>query len=153
MKRLEYPFNHEWHVAINKHSDKEKRKGKDWPRFMFEAKTAADELPRLEQLFKLDREGKLPDYHKQCSMSEKQAIDGNCLTCCLGVKTNECQHLLSLEKIKRSSLEDIDAAKAWTCVTHIISSGGDTLREGYILTKGDMMYWSKVYENLSQQEV
>lgn len=43
-------------------------------------------------------------------------------------------------------------AKAWTCAAHIVSSGGDVLREGYLLTVDDRMYWDKVYENLAGQQ-
>ena len=149
MNRLEYPFNHEWHVAINNHVDNQQE---NRPRFMYEAKTVADEVPRMVMLFKLEREQILPSVHIQCSRSKKMPIENNHLTCCLGVKTKECPHLLALEKIKRCKPEDIDSAKAWTCATHIISKGGDMAGEGYLLTEGDRMYWNNVYENLSQQE-
>ena len=152
MKRLEYPFNHEWHVAINRHSDKQRADNKDWPKFMYEAKSAADEVPRMTMLFKLEREEILPSVHIQCSKQEAIPIKNNCLTCCLGVKTRECEHLLALEKIQRCQPEDIDIAKAWTCATHIISKGGDMANEGYLMTKSDRMYWDNVYESLSQSD-
>ena len=46
---------------------------------------------------------------------------------------------------------EIDAAKAWTCAAHIVSSGGDPLKEGYLLTVDDRMFWDNVYTNMSAQ--
>jgi hypothetical protein len=73
----------------------------------------------------------------------------NHLSCCLGVKCRECPELQALDAIEGTP-EQIDEAKAWTCVAHIAFSGGDVMREGYLLTVDDRMYWSRLYENLSQ---
>lgn len=150
MKRLEYPFNHEWHCAINKHADELRSDKKEHPHFMYEAKNMADEVPRMAMLFKKERESSLPQTHRQCSMQEPVPVDNNHLKCCLGVKCKECPALIALENINRCTPEDSDIAKAWTCASHIVSSGGDVMREGYILTVDDRMYWDNVYENLSQ---
>jgi hypothetical protein len=50
MDRLVYPFNQEWHVAINKHNTS--LDSKEFKHWMYEAKTMADEVPRLALLFK-----------------------------------------------------------------------------------------------------
>jgi hypothetical protein len=43
--------SHNWHVAINRFSNG-KHGQNDWPKFMYEAKDAAMEVPRLALLFK-----------------------------------------------------------------------------------------------------
>ncbi len=152
MERLQYPLSHEWHVAINRHSDEERKAGKEWgeSRFMYDAKSIADEVPRMTILFRMEREKGLPKTHKQCSMQPPEPIQDNHLSCCLGVKARECPHLLALEKIERCTPEDIDAAKAWTCAAHIVSKGGDLMNEGYMLTVSDRMYWDNVHASLAQ---
>jgi hypothetical protein len=150
MKRLEEPLNHEWHVAINKHNEG-KMGAKDFKSWMYEAKTMADEVPRMVLLFARERLGELPRTHKQCSMTASVPIPVNNLKCCLGVKCAECPELLALDKIKLATPEDIDTAKAWTCAAHIVSEGGDVAREGYLLDVGDRMYWDNVYENLAAE--
>lgn len=149
MNRLEYPLSHEWHVAINRHSQEV---GFDSMRFMYEAKAAADEVPRMVVLFKRERENALPQTHQQCSLQAPEPIKENQLSCCLGVKVKECPHLLALEKIERCKPEDIDAAKAWTCAAHIIGEGGDPANEGFMLTAGDRMFWDRVHANLAQSD-
>ena len=152
MNRLQYPLRHEWHVAINNHSDERRRSGAPWSehRFMYDAKTMADEVPRMALLFRNEREGALPKTHRQCSMSPSVPVPENHLTCCKGVKTRECPHLLALEKIDRCSPEEIDTAKAWTCAAHIVSTGGDSMKEGFLLRVDDRMYWDNVHESLAQ---
>ena len=148
MKRLKYPLNHEWHVSINKHvNSPEMHKGNE---FMYEAKNMADEVPRMIMLFKDERLGKLAKKHKQCSKQEPEEIKENHLSCCKGVKCSECPQLLALESIERVEPEDIDTAKAWTCAAHIVSTGGDMAKEGYLMTVSDKMYWANVYESLAQ---
>lgn len=144
--------DHAWHVAINQfHWPKDGTNRPDWDahRFMYEAKTASQEVPRLEYLFKKARTGQLPQTHRQCSRSEPEPLPTpNELTCCLGVKCATCPMLLALERIEGDP-EDIDRAKAWTCATHIISEGGDAAAEGYVLTTDDRMFWDRVYESMA----
>lgn len=149
--RLHYPLNHEWHVAINKHSDEWRKTGNEWEtmRFMYEAKAMADEVPRMAMLFKAEREKALPQTHQQCSMQAPVPVKNNNLSCCLGVKASECPHLVALEKIARCTPEEVDMAKAWTCAAHIVSKGGDRMNEGYMLRVDDRMYWDNVYSNLA----
>ena len=149
MLRLKYPFGHEWHVAINKHADELRASGGEHPSFMYEAKRVADEVPRMIALFKSERLGDLPKQHQQCSRSKPVPIEDNALTCCLGVQCKECPSLLALENIERTTEDDINTAKAWTCATHIVSKGGDFMGEGYLLTKSDRMFWDNVHKSLS----
>lgn len=150
MERIQYPLNHEWHVAVNRHQDSLRQSGQEWQRWMYEAMKMADEVPRMAMLFKAEREKSLPNTHRQCSRQAAVPVKDNHLSCCLGVKARECPHLLALEKIERCTPEDIDAAKAWTCAAHIVSSGGDHMNEGYMLRVDDRMYWDNVYANLAE---
>ena len=154
MERLQYPLSHEWHVAVNRHSDEWRKADKEWGemRFMYEAKSMADEVPRMVMLFRQERENALPQTHQQCSMQAPVPVKDNHLTCCKGVKTRECTHLLALEKIARCTPADVDTAKAWTCAAHIVSTGGDVMNEGFLLRVDDRMYWDNVYSSLSQAE-
>lgn len=151
MNRLDNTLSHEWHAAISRHSDLQRRAGRSFRdiSFMYEAKSLADEVPRMAMLFKMERESSLPKTHKQCSQREEVPISDNHLMCCLGVKTRECPHLLAMEKINRCHPQDIDTAKAWTCASHIVGNGGDTMREGYLLHVGDRMFWDNVCFSLS----
>lgn len=150
MERLQYPLSHEWHVAINGFCSP-KMGGAEWPRWMYEAKTMADEVPRMVMLFRHERENALPQTHQQCSMQAPVPVKGNHLTCCKGVKTRECPHLLALEKIERCTPDDVDTAKAWTCAAHIVSTGGDMMGEGYLLRVDDRMFWDNAYASLAQE--
>ena len=146
--RARWCMSHEWHVAINKYVIPEMIGSKDYPKFMYEAKSAKDEVRRLPLLFKMEREAKLPTTHQQCSYQAPVPIPKNELTCCLGVKCAECPHLKALETAALTP-EQIDEAKAWTCVSHILMKGGDHAGEGYIMTTSDRMYWDNVYESLA----
>ncbi len=150
MSRLQYPLSHEWHAAVNRHQDALRKDGKEWQRWMYEALHMADEVPRMAMLFKAERENALPQTHQQCSHQAAVPVKDNHLSCCLGVKTRECPHLLALENLDRCEPSDSDTAKAWTCAAHIVSQGGDTMNEGYLLRVDDRMFWDRVYENLAQ---
>lgn len=138
---------HEWHVAINRHHYPEAGRSERSP-WMYAAKDAAGEVYRLPLLFKMEREGTLPKIHRQCSHSAPAEIVANALSCCLGVKCATCPQLLALDAMKAAP-DDIDRAKAWTCVAHILSEGGDVAGEGFVLTTDDRMYWDNVYSSLS----
>ncbi len=139
MERLNHKLSHRWHVAINQYHDNKKHG--DWKKFMYEAKTLADEVPRLVLLFEREREGRNPTQHQQCSRSQSVPVVDNHLSCCLGVQCRECPELLALEKIRDVTPEEIDVAKAWTCAAHIVSEGGDRSGEGYLMTVDDRMFW------------
>lgn len=141
-------IDHEWHVAINKFAF-DREKGEDLPHFMYEAKDLASESKRLVILFQKEREGKLGKVHRQCSFSEPVPIEDNHLMCCLGTECRKCEYLLALEKTEKVTPEQIDEIKAWTCCAHILMSGGDLAKEGFILTTDDRMFWDNVYESMS----
>ena len=152
MDRIPYPLNHEWHVAVNRHSDEWRKAGKEWSamRFMYNAKAMADEVPRMVMLFRQERENALPQTYQQCSQQAPVPVNDNHLSCCLGVKARECPHLLALEKIEHCTPDDVSSAKAWTCAAHIVSQGGDTMNEGFMLRVDDRMFWDNVHANLAQ---
>lgn len=143
-------IDHPWHVAINAQVEEERRSGRGWPRFMYDAKHAAQELPRLALLFKKEREGTLAKTFRKCACcSEQKHIEENFLTCCKGVKTKECAFLIGLAKAEIPE-EQKDWIKAWTCMAHILSDGGDMAGEGFITTVDDRMFWDGVHESLTQ---
>lgn len=142
-------FDHAWHVAINRHSDEQREAEKEWPRFMYDAKHASQEVKRLALLFEHERNGKLAKTFRWCSCcaDSKHVVD-NHLTCCLGTECRKCPHLVALEKAKLTA-EQIDEAKAWTCVAHILVNGGDVMGEGFVTTVDDRMFWDGVHESLA----
>lgn len=139
-------FNHNWHVALNRHNQSGKHKG-----WMYEGKLAWAEVPLITRLFAMERAGGLPQIHKQCSHSEPEQIIDNHLTCCFGVKCRECPELLALNSIADATPEQIDEAKAWTCAGHILKHQDELdTSEGWILRVDDRMFWDRVYENMAQ---
>lgn len=149
--RLRRDYEHQWHVAINEHvfpPDGDRVASHEENKFMYEAKKASLEVERLALLFKHEREGKLPKTFRKCACcsNERHVVD-NHTACCLGVECRKCPHLLALDKAQMP-IEEIDRAKAWTCVAHIISKGGDWANEGYILTVDDRMFWDDVASSL-----
>lgn len=146
--RLDHDFDHRWHVALNQYATPYRRGHSDEMRFMYEAKTLADEVPRLVLLHRMEREGKLAATHRQCSLSAAEPVADNHLTCCLGVECRKCPHLAAIGAGELSE-EEKDTAKAWTCATHIVSQGGDQAREGYLATVDDTMYWQNLYSSLA----
>ena len=142
--------DHEWHVALNQYNAP--AKDKDFQHWMYEAKSAANEVPRLTLLFRAEREGTLRKVHRQCSYSEPEPVVDNKLTCCLGTVCRECPHLLALDQAKVPA-EQIDEIRAWTCVGHILQTKGlgghiDT-SEGFVLTEDDRMFWQKTYASMA----
>lgn len=140
-----HQFFHEWHVAINVH---QREVGHENMKFMYEAKSGLSELARLPYVFARERKGELPKIHQQCSHSAPVEMPENYLMCCLGKKCRECPILKAIDAMKGTD-EEKDIAKAMTCVTHIISEGGDMMNEGFILDCSDRMFWDRVHENLA----
>lgn len=145
----------EWHVAINQYhygeNFKQIHERQPW---LYDAKTMADEVPRMAMLFQAEREGTLPKIHRQCSHAEPEEVVDNHLSCCLGVKCRECPFLLAMEGTNVSR-ENVDIIKAWTCAAHIMRETSKRMidtSEGYILTEDDKMYWQNVYRSLSQAD-
>lgn len=141
---------HQWHVAINTfHWGRDPMQRREHRKWMYEAKTMMQEVPRLALLFRMARTGALPTVHQQCSHSDEVPIHNNHLSCCLGVKCDECPELRALDAMEASP-DARDEAKAWTCATHIAFRGGDFAAEGYLLTVDDRMYWDRLYSSLAQ---
>jgi hypothetical protein len=136
-------FFHNWHVAINGFTGEH---GHDDHGFMYEAKNAAGELPRIAYIFGQERRGELSTLHQQCSHTAPVPIPENYLMCCLGKRCSECPMLKGIEQMKGTDAEK-DLAKAFTCVAHIVSQGGDMVNEGYIMDQSDRMFWRNVFEN------
>lgn len=168
-------FDHAWHVAINEYAapyphNPSVAAEQDGKAFLYQAKHAAHEVPRLALLFAREREGKLVQLHRQCSHDHTgQPVIDNHLTCCLGVECRKCPHLAALDRVQTRRAgewesrdgtptyvprevpipdEQRDLLKAWTCVTHILMRGGDTAGEGYVTTVDDRMYWDNVYASM-----
>lgn len=161
-------LDHPWHVAINEYVHPHRVEGdpiveNDGKHFMYEAKDAATEVPRLTLLFGRERRGELPKIHHQCSHDHAgQPVPDNHLTCCLGVECRACPHLAAIDRVQRKrdytfhpspeipvTDEERDVMKAWTCVTHILMRGGDLANEGFVLTTDDQLYWQNVYTSLA----
>lgn len=148
--RLINAEDHAWHRAINDHHDELRAAGgevtfKPW---MYEAKAAAHEASRLQHLFAMERTSRLPVVHTQCSHSAPEPVADNHLTCCLGVEARKCPELAALDKADLPP-DSIDRIKAWTCVGHILSEGGDVSNEGYLTTVDDRMFWDRVHDSLA----
>lgn len=140
--------DHAWHVAINQRACQMQDAGEPWPHWMYDAKQAAQEVPRMALVFRREREGKLAKTFQRCACcSEKKHIVENYTTCALGVKCRECPHLLALDKADMSP-DERDWIKAWTCAGHILSSG-PIHADGFIQTVDDVMYWDSVMESLA----
>jgi hypothetical protein len=138
-------FFHNWHVAIN---GCVKEHGFEGNEVLYEAKSAAAELPRIAYIFGKERRGELSAVHQQCSHTAPVPIAENYLMCCLGKRCGECPMLKGIEQMKGTDAEK-DLAKAFTCVAHIISEGGDPANEGYIMDLGDRMFWTNMYSNMA----
>lgn len=135
-----------WHVAVNRFHDG--KFGDNRSPFMYEAKRAFQEVPRMIYWMRTERLGQMPKMHQQCSMQAPEPLPENVLTCCLGVECRKCPELLALDAADITP-EQRDEAKAWTCAAHILMKGGDTMGEGYILTTGDRIFWDRTYANLA----
>jgi len=151
MERLDRKFDGKWHNILNRFHEKSGPQDGEFRSWMYEAKRMADEVPRITLMFQMEREGQLPELHQQCSHSPTGPIEDNRLICCLGVECRGCPELLSLAEGNLSPGE-LDLSRAWTCAAHIVSFSKrrvDT-NEGYVLTRGDQMYWTKGHDSLSQ---
>ncbi len=137
----------EWHCAINTFST-DRPTEHEWPRWLYEAKTASMEVERLEFLHARERMGKLPVVHQQCSRQAPEQLTENFLTCCLGVECRKCPELAAIGTAKMPP-EEIDRAKAWTCVGHILSKGGDPSGEGFITDESDRIFWERTYASMA----
>lgn len=144
-------MSQQWHYAVNTLHDGKVGKAGEWRSWMYEAMTVFQEVPRLALILGNERRGELSKLHRQCSHSPTEPVPDNHLTCCLGVECRKCPELLALETAKLPP-EEIDEAKAWTCATHILMSGGDPAKEGYLMTTDDRMFWDRTYQNMAAED-
>lgn len=120
-----------WHQGINKLSDTERKAGSDWPSWLYHTKSAAHESYRAMYLWAQDRHADVD------------------LKCALGKRCRDCPILQQVEasmveasKRDRFPAEideaDIDAAKTWTCIGHILTTDHTQVYDGMFLsTKSD----------------
>lgn len=122
--------DHPWHVGLNRFSDLEREAGRDFPHLLYTIKSAAHEAHRLLYLFHYDR------------------AENTGLRCARGVNCRTCPILIEIEKAmveartnERFPREiddaDIDAAKAWTCVGHVLATEARVIDGAYLTTKED----------------
>lgn len=117
-----------WHCGINKYAEALRLDGQHLPHphWLYKVKDAAYEASRLMALFAMDR---------------KKDED---LRCALGKRCRDCPILQTIEahmvadkntRLSRGVEEwDIDAAKTWTCIGHILHERIDIFDGGFIST-------------------
>lgn len=118
-----------WHRGINQFSDAERQAGREFPHWLYTVKSGAHELSRAMILFDMER----------------KKDEG--LRCALGVTCRECPILRTIEQAMIAARSDkwpshnddadIDGAKAFTCVGHILSSQGNPVDGVYFSRKED----------------
>lgn len=119
-----------WHNGINALADQASEAGEEWPRWLYDTKSAAHESYRAIYLFAADREA---DTGLKCAMGKK------CRNCPI-LQTVERTMIAARgrEKFPADIDEaDIDAAKAWTCIGHILTSGTHPTDGAFFWRKGD----------------
>lgn len=144
MQRADHP----WHVGINRFM--EHRDFAEY-RWMYEAKSAAHETARLMYLHKADRENDTD------------------LICTLGKRCRDCPILQSIEtamvearsnpKFPREIEDtDIDGAKAWTCIMHIMHERAHPIDGGFVenasnrkFVADEAEHWADVERSLKEQ--
>jgi hypothetical protein len=119
-----------WHGGMNAWSDIERKAGREHPSWIYRVKSAAHETSRAMYLFDADRK------------------EDTGLRCALGMKCRDCP---ILKPIEQSMIDarmrapfprevedfDIDAAKVWVCIGHILSEGSDVIDGAFFRTKRD----------------
>lgn len=139
-----------WHGAINRFQDARHAEGKEWVRWMYEAKQLSDEVPRMILLFEQERRG-LPGQYKMCAHDPAPPVQlpDNHLRCHLGVECRKCEHLAAIESAPGMTNEAKDEAKAWTCAAHILlESKPDTYIEGYLHDKSEAAFNERLARSL-----
>ena len=127
-------MNNPWHVGINRYSDALRQRGEPFPNWLYAVKSGTFEMSRVMRLFAADR-----------------AKDTG-LKCALGTACRKCEILTTIETAMEEQRtqpagilpprviddSDIDAAKAMTCVGHVLTSDKEVhVAEGIVWTKED----------------
>lgn len=134
----------EWHGALNGHDI-----GNQAPHWMYTAKQAADEVPRMILLFESERRG-LATHYKMCGHDPRPAtpLPDNHLRCALNKECRKCPFLARIEAQETMTVEAKDEAKAWTCATHILlESKLDRYFEGFLHDKSDAAFDARLAES------
>lgn len=159
--------SHLWHVWMNKRN--EGRAGSDdWEHSTYEFKNLIDWLQYGHERIASAFEDRLPKTHRQCSLSEAEAVPQNVLKCCLGEDVTTCQILASLRKTigeyreqpfyRDFSDADLYRLMSFTCGWHIFTTAVGVPKkhqfhcdtsEGYMLDVTDRMFWDRVYSSMS----
>jgi hypothetical protein len=123
-----------WHGGINRYSDILHKRGDPFPHWLYSVKSGTYEMARVMRLFAADR-----------------AKDAG-LKCALGVSCRNCEILATIEAAMEEARTlpsgalpprdiddaDIDAAKAMTCVGHVLTSARNVhVAEGIVSTRED----------------
>lgn len=116
-----------WHNGINNFSDTERRAGRDWPRWLYLVKSAAYEISRLQYLWAADRE---KDTGLQCALG-KRCRDCSILQHIEEAMENRRTKPMGILPPREIYDTDIDAAKTWTCIGHILSERKDVIDIDY----------------------
>lgn len=134
-----------WHGAMNAFSDTERKAGRDFPFWIYHAKHAAHESYRAMYLFEADRKSDTG------------------LTCAFGTSCRECPILQQVETTmieartrepfpKEIEDTDIDAAKTWTCIAHILQKNQNFIDGAMFTTKADREDTSWLPEEIALEQ-
>jgi hypothetical protein len=119
-----------WHSGINHIADKEREAGREWPHWLYTVKSSAHEAYRLIYLFAADRK---KDTGLLCAKGER------CRDCPI-LKEIEATMVAARTKQpfpREIDDEDIDAAKGWTCIGHILTSNATVIDGAFLTTEQD----------------
>lgn len=134
-----------WHHGINRYAEAQRKAGASFDsyRWLYDAKSAAHEAYRLMYLFHADRE------------------KDTRLVCALGTRCRDCPILQSIETamVAEQANErfprdlddaDIDAAKVWTCLSHIQNQNAHVLDGGFLANDRDRQAYDDEIASLAQ---
>lgn len=119
-----------WHAGMNAYSDAERKAGREWPSWIYKVKSAAQETYRAMYLFQADRK------------------EDSGLKCAFNVRCRDCPILKEVEGAMIAARtrapfhrdiedSDIDAAKTWVCIGHILDGKQAVMDGAFFSTKAD----------------
>lgn len=124
---------HVFHVGVNAHADRLRKATDRWPSWLYRVKSAAYETSRGMLLFAADRK------------------EDTGLKCALGRRCRDCPILQDIEAAmvegrtrkpfpREIDDSDIDAAKVWTCIGHVLSTGTDVIDGAFFWRDQDKVF-------------